>query len=59
MKSELIESPWWMRLIASPSRRATVSCLIFLEALASFRASGQLVFHLISWGERDSARIAV
>src|SRR5436305_8046020 len=27
----------------------------FLEALASFRASGQLVLHLTSWGASDSA----
>ena len=35
MKSELIESPWWMRLTASPSRRATLMILIFFDCLVA------------------------
>ena len=32
MNSELIESPWWMRLTASPSRRATLRTLTLGQA---------------------------
>ena len=39
MKSELIESPWWMRLTASPSSRATLRTLTFGQARTSGRTA--------------------
>src|SRR5580692_2540643 len=34
-KSELTESELWIRLMASPRRRAMLTCRIFLQAFAS------------------------
>ena len=66
MKSELIESPWWMRLTASPSRRATEKTLTFSQARTCSRGGivsvmmsswmGEALMRVMDCGLKDSFR---